>query len=56
VLAHGLSPLRNVDGAVWDGRRTIYAQPLSDPMTVEAAQAAGLAAAGQAADLLERAA
>lgn len=56
VLAHGLSPLRNVDGAVWDGRRTIYAQPLWDPMTVEAARAAGHAAAAQAADLLKRAA
>ena len=28
VLAHGLAPLRNVDGAVWDGPRTVYAQPL----------------------------
>ena len=56
VLAHGLTPLRNVDGAVWDGPRTVYAQPLADPMTVEAAQAAGRTAATQAADLLERAA
>ena len=27
VLAHGLVPVRNVDGAVSDGERTVYAQP-----------------------------
>ena len=31
VLAHGLAPLRNVDGAVWEGARTVYAQPAGDP-------------------------
>ena len=28
VLAHGLAPVRNVDGAVSQGVRTVYAQPL----------------------------
>jgi hypothetical protein len=56
VLAHGLAALRNVDGAVWEGRRVVYAQPVADPMTVQAAQAAGRAAAAAAAELLERAA
>lgn len=56
VLAHGLAALRNVDGAVWDGPRVIHAQPLDDPMTVDAARAAGRAAARAAAALLERAA
>jgi hypothetical protein len=45
VLAHRLAPLRNVDGAVWEGPRTVFAQPLEDPMTVERAAAAGRAAA-----------
>ena len=31
VLADGLVPLRNVDGAVVDGVRTVYAQPCDDP-------------------------
>ena len=38
VLAHGLAALRNVDGAVWTGKRTVYAQPLDDPATVEQAR------------------
>jgi len=45
VLAHGTVPLRNVDGAVWDGERTVYAQPLSDPASVDGAKAAGADAA-----------
>ncbi|MGN6378746.1 MAG: FAD-dependent oxidoreductase [Gaiellales bacterium] len=53
VLAHHLAPLRNVDGAVWDGPRTVYAQPLADPMTVETALAGGRAAAEQAIRLVE---
>jgi thioredoxin reductase len=53
VLAHGLTPLRNVDGAVWDGQRTVYAQTLDDPMTVDAAMAGGRLAAEAAADLVE---
>ena len=31
VLAHGVAALRNVDGAVWAGDRTVYAQPLARP-------------------------
>jgi len=45
VLAHGTVPLRNVEGAVWNGERTVYAQPLADPATVAGAMAAGTAAA-----------
>jgi glycine/D-amino acid oxidase-like deaminating enzyme len=45
VLAHGLAPLRNVDGAVESGDRTVYAQPVTDPASVSAAIAAGRAAA-----------
>jgi Pyridine nucleotide-disulphide oxidoreductase len=56
VLAHGLVPLRNVDGAVWDVPGVVFAQPLADPMTVDAARAAGREAAARAAALLERAA
>ncbi len=37
----GWSPLRNVDGAVWNGARTVYAQPLEDPPTDDGAIAAG---------------
>jgi thioredoxin reductase len=45
VLAHGAVALRNVDGAVREGRRTVYAQPLADPATVSGAIAAGIVAA-----------
>lgn len=55
VLAHGLAPLRNVDGAVWEGARTIYAQPGDDPATVADAQAAGSAAAVAVGEVLETA-
>jgi pyruvate/2-oxoglutarate dehydrogenase complex dihydrolipoamide dehydrogenase (E3) component len=55
VLAHGLAPLRNVDGAVWEGARTVYAQPDADPMTVAAARAAGRAAARDVVQMLETA-
>jgi hypothetical protein len=40
-----LAPLRNVDGAVWEARRTVHAQPLSDPATVTEARGAGVRAA-----------
>jgi hypothetical protein len=53
VLAHGLVPLRNVDGAIWDGHRTIYAQPTDDPATVPMARAAGSAAADAVRSLLD---
>jgi hypothetical protein len=55
VLAHGVVPLRNVDGAVWDGPRTVYAQPLADPATVDGARSAGIEAAGAVRSLLESA-
>jgi thioredoxin reductase len=45
VLAHGLMPVRNVDGAVADGVRTVYAQPLDDPPAGSASQHAGAEAA-----------
>jgi pyruvate/2-oxoglutarate dehydrogenase complex dihydrolipoamide dehydrogenase (E3) component len=45
VLAHGLVPVRNVDGAILDGARTVYAQPLDDPPTPSASQKAGTEAA-----------
>ena len=45
VLAHGLVPLRNVDGAVWDTPDVVHAQPLDDPATVAGAREAGLRAA-----------
>jgi hypothetical protein len=45
VLAHGTMPVRNVDGAVWNGQRAVYAQQLSDPATVAGAVAGGTAAA-----------
>jgi thioredoxin reductase len=54
VLAHGVVPLRNVDGAVWEGLRTVYAQPLADPATVAAARFAGSEAARAVRSLLER--
>jgi Pyridine nucleotide-disulphide oxidoreductase len=52
VLAQGLVPLRNVDGAVWDGPATVYAQPLNDPATVAAAEDAGARAAAEVRTLL----
>jgi thioredoxin reductase len=45
ALAHGLTPVRNVDGAVDGGIRTVYAQPLDDPPTAKASQNAGVHAA-----------
>jgi hypothetical protein len=45
VLAQGLVPLRNVDGAVRDGIRTVYAQPCDDPGSIAEAEAAGRRAA-----------
>jgi D-hydroxyproline dehydrogenase subunit alpha len=53
VLAHGLAAVRNVDGAVWEGAGTVYAQPLSDPATLQAARAAGAAAAMAVRSLIE---
>ena len=53
VLGHGAAPLRNVDGAVWDGPRTVYAQPLRDPATVDGARSAGTEAARAVRSLLE---
>jgi thioredoxin reductase len=41
VLAHGLVPVRNVDGAVDGGERTVYAQPTADPPSDAASRAAG---------------
>ncbi|HYW29380.1 MAG TPA: FAD-dependent oxidoreductase [Gaiellales bacterium] len=55
VLAHGVVPLRNVDGAVWDGPRTVYAQPAADPATVAGARTAGSEAARAVRSLLESA-
>jgi flavin-dependent dehydrogenase len=48
VLAHGLVPVRNVDGAVDGGERTVYAQPTTDPPSATASRAAGEDAAGAA--------
>lgn len=45
VLAHGLAPVRNVDGAVSEGVRTVYAQPVDDPRTEDGARRAGAEAA-----------
>jgi len=45
VLAHGLAPVRNVDGAVSDGVRTVYARPRDDPGTEDGARRAGAEAA-----------
>lgn len=41
VLAHGLVPIRNVDGAVHGGERTVYAQPTADPPSGAASRTAG---------------
>jgi thioredoxin reductase len=53
VLAHGLVPLRNVDGAIEGGHRVVYAQPIGDPATVEGARRAGEAAAAEVRRILE---
>jgi len=53
VLAHGAVPLRNVDGAVWEGPRAVYAQPLADPAGVDGARRAGREAARAVRSLLE---
>jgi hypothetical protein len=45
VLAHGLVPVRNVDGAVDGGERTVYAQPTADPPSAGGSRAAGEEAA-----------
>ena len=45
VLGHGLVAVRNVDGAVWDGERVVFAQPLADPASVAGAERAGREAA-----------
>jgi hypothetical protein len=45
VLAHGLVPVRNVDGAVDGGERIAYAQPCVDPPSEAASRAAGQEAA-----------
>jgi thioredoxin reductase len=52
VLAHGLVPLRNVDGAVWEGPGVVYAQPVADPATVTGARDAGVRAAAEVRSLL----
>jgi hypothetical protein len=52
VLAHGLAPLRNVDGAVWDAPDVVHAQPLDDPATVAGAREAGVRAAAEVRALL----
>ncbi|HEX5559316.1 MAG TPA: FAD-dependent oxidoreductase [Gaiellales bacterium] len=52
VLAHGLAPLRNVDGAVWEGPGVVYAGSLADPATVAGAREAGARAAAEARGLL----
>jgi thioredoxin reductase len=41
VLAHGLVPVRNVDGAVDGGERTVYAQPTTDPPSAAGSRTAG---------------
>lgn len=45
VLAHGVTPLRNVDGAVWDAPGVVFAQPVADPASVAGARSAGAEAA-----------
>jgi pyruvate/2-oxoglutarate dehydrogenase complex dihydrolipoamide dehydrogenase (E3) component len=52
VLAHGLVPLRNVDGAVWEAPGVVFAQPIADPMTTTAAREAGVRAAADVRALL----
>ena len=54
VLAHGLAPNRNVDGAVLDGERVIYAQPMDDPASVAGAEADGRHAAVRAMELIRQ--
>jgi hypothetical protein len=54
VLAHGVAALRNVDGAVWPGDRTVYAQPLADPATVDGACVAGTEAAAAVRSLIDQ--
>lgn len=56
VLAHGLAPIRNVEGAVDGGPRTVSAQPAADPADDTASHAAGRAAARAALALTGRAA
>lgn len=48
VLAHGLVPIRNVDGAVHGGERTAYAQPTLDPPSEVGSRTAGENAARRA--------
>jgi thioredoxin reductase len=55
VLADGLVPLRNVDGAVSDGLRTIYAQPCDDFGSIAAAEEAGRRAARDALEMMANA-
>ena len=52
VLADGLVPLRNVDGAVVDGIRTIYAQPCDDHGSIAGAEQAGRDAARAALEMM----
>ncbi len=52
VLADGLVPLRNVDGAVVDGIRTVYAQPCADRGSIAAAEQAGQRAARTALEMM----
>lgn len=52
VLAHGLVPLRNVDGAVWETPGVVFAQPLADPAGVAGAREAGARAAAEVRALL----
>jgi D-hydroxyproline dehydrogenase subunit alpha len=54
VLAHGLVPLRNIDGAVWDAAGVVFAQPLADPATVPRAERAGADAAESVRSFLKR--
>jgi hypothetical protein len=52
VLADGLVPLRNVDGAVVDGVRTVYAQPCDEFGSIAAAEEAGRRAARDALEMM----
>jgi hypothetical protein len=52
VVAHGLVPLRNVDGAVWEAPGVVFAQPLADPAGVAGAREAGVRAAAEVRALL----
>ena len=52
VLADGLVPLRNVDGAVADGIRTVYAQPCDDRGSIAGAEEAGRRAARAALEMM----